>query len=68
MTFEARRPLTPMDGRPMTKDHADRPSPQALPLHFATDLTEGGRIAHVQHGDQIYTLRITKAEKLILTK
>lgn len=38
------------------------------PIHLATDLTQGGRLAQIQLGDQLYTLRITKAEKLILTK
>lgn len=46
-----------------------RPQPAvAQPLHQAIDLTDGGRIAHIQLGDQLYTLRITRAEKLILTK
>ncbi len=38
------------------------------PLHEATDLTEGGGLAHIKLGDQLYTLRITRAGKLILTK
>lgn len=40
----------------------------ALPLHDAQVLTEGGSIALIQLNDQIYTLRITRAGKLILTK
>ncbi|MFC7702762.1 hemin uptake protein HemP [Plastorhodobacter daqingensis] len=39
-----------------------------LPLHDATDLTGGGIQAQIRLNDQIYTLRITKAGKLILTK
>lgn len=39
-----------------------------LPCYSAQDLTQGGKIAHIQLGDQVYTLRITRAEKLILTK
>lgn len=42
----------------------DTPSP----LHHAVDLTMGGRIAKIMLGDALYTLRITKAGKLILTK
>lgn len=42
--------------------------PDTLPLHFASDLTEGGSLAHIQLNDQTYTLRITRAGKLILTK
>ncbi len=41
---------------------------QNLPLHSAIKLTEGGREAKIALGDQIYTLRITRAGKLILTK
>lgn len=52
----------------MTVDPDDRPAVAPQPIHNAQDLTKGGRIAQIQHGDQIYTLRITKAEKLILTK
>ena len=38
------------------------------PLHQASDLTEGGILAHIQLADQLYTLRITRSGKLILTK
>lgn len=41
---------------------------EALPIHYATDLTKGGSLAHIQLHDQVYTLRITRAGKLILTK
>lgn len=39
-----------------------------LPAHRAEDLTAGGNLAHIELGDQVYTLRITRAGKLILTK
>jgi hemin uptake protein HemP len=39
-----------------------------LPAHDATALTAGGDQAHIVLGDQTYTLRITRAGKLILTK
>ncbi len=39
-----------------------------LPAHRAEELTGGGRLAHIALGDQVYTLRITRAGKLILTK
>lgn len=42
----------------------DAPSP----LHHAEELTMGGRVAKIVLGDALYTLRITKAGKLILTK
>ncbi len=41
---------------------------QALPVHEATELTKGGNLALIRHNDQLYTLRITRAGKLILTK
>lgn len=39
-----------------------------LPAYTATDLTQGRDQAHIILGDQTYTLRITRAGKLILTK
>ena len=38
------------------------------PTHDARTLTEGQLTAQVVLDTQVYTLRITKAEKLILTK
>ncbi|WP_411889252.1 hemin uptake protein HemP [Yoonia sp. SDW83-1] len=45
----------------------DQPSPN-LPVYDAEVLTEGGDLAHIVLGEQVYTLRITRAGKLILTK
>jgi hemin uptake protein HemP len=52
-----------------------RPDPAALvqdaaqpPLHDALRLTEGGPQARIVLNGQIYSLRITRAGKLILTK
>lgn len=39
-----------------------------LPVHDATQLTEGGDLALIKLEDQLYTLRITRAGKLLLTK
>ncbi len=39
-----------------------------LPTYRAEDLCAGGAEARILLGDQFYTLRITKAGKLILTK
>jgi len=50
---------------PDTSDHQPAPT---LPAHRAEDLTNGGRLAHIALGEQVYTLRITRAGKLILTK
>ena len=40
---------------------------KGLPVHDALDLTEGGDLAVIRLGDQHYTLRVTRAGKLILT-
>ncbi len=42
--------------------------PSTLPIHRAEDLTRGGQQARIILGDQVYSLRITRAGKLILTK
>jgi len=39
-----------------------------LPTYSARDLTQDGDTAQILLGDQTYTLRITRAGKLILTK
>ncbi len=39
-----------------------------LPLYDAIDLTKGGDLAQIMLGGQLYTLRITRSGKLILTK
>jgi len=41
---------------------------QSLPLYQAVDLTKGGAQALIQLDDKVYSLRITRAGKLILTK
>ncbi|SDI46023.1 hemin uptake protein HemP [Lutimaribacter saemankumensis] len=46
----------------------ERDTATSLPLHDAQVLTAGGSIALIRLGDQVYTLRITRAGKLILTK
>lgn len=43
------------------------PAP-TLPSYSARDLTMGGELAQITLGGQVYTLRITRAGKLILTK
>lgn len=40
----------------------------APPVYEVSDLTKGGDLAHIKLEDQLYTLRITRAGKLILTK
>lgn len=46
-----------------------RVSPKdTLPIYEASDLTQGGDLARIKLEDQLYTLRITRAGKLILTK
>ena len=56
----------------MTAPHALAPDPglesEAVPVHAAQDLTRGGNQARIVLDTQVYTLRITRAGKLILTK
>jgi hemin uptake protein HemP len=51
---------------------AQIPLPQSLtqsaPVHRACDLLGDGRVAYIALEDQVYTLRLTRAGKLLLTK
>lgn len=48
---------------------AERTVPaEGVPVHWAEELTQGGKTAAIVLNGQVYTLRITKAGKLILTK
>jgi hemin uptake protein HemP len=47
---------------------ADQSAEAIPPCHDARSLTRGGPLARIVLDGQIYTLRITRAEKLILTK
>ena len=38
------------------------------PEYAARDLTKNGEVAHISLQEKVYTLRITRAGKLILTK
>lgn len=58
MTFAPRDPL---HGSPLE-------TLSRLPVHEATELTKQGNQALITLNDQVYTLRITRAGKLILTK
>jgi hemin uptake protein HemP len=49
------------------KENPD-PAPSVLPTYAAEELTKGADQAQIILGDQTYTLRITRAGKLILTK
>ncbi|WP_394341503.1 hemin uptake protein HemP [Rhodobacter maris] len=42
--------------------------PSAMPAHDARHLTQGGNLAQIGLDGQVYTLRITRQGKLILTK
>ncbi|WP_421703970.1 hemin uptake protein HemP [Aliiroseovarius sp.] len=41
---------------------------QTRPTHDALELTQQGKNAHIVLNDMVYTLTITRAGKLILTK
>ncbi len=50
------------------KHYTEFSSPPPVPLHHARRLTAQGNVAQIELDGQIYTLRITRAGKLILTK
>lgn len=45
-----------------------RSAADTMPCHDALRLTAGGNLAQIDLNGQIYSLRITRAGKLILTK
>lgn len=45
-----------------------RAEQETIPCHQAQELTANGTKAEIELNGQIYTLRITRAGKLILTK
>ncbi len=47
-----------------TEPRSDGPTP----VHDVESLTKGGNIAQIVMDGQVYTLRITRQRKLILTK
>ena len=47
---------------------AEQPPHTTQPVHEARTLTRGGNLAQIALDGQIYTLRITRQGKLILTK
>lgn len=51
----------------VAKEVDHRPE-STLPLYDAADLTKRGDLAQIRLGDSVYTLRITRSGKLILTK
>lgn len=44
------------------------PPARSLPVYDARELSQGGDLSRIVLNDQSYTLRITRAGKLILTK
>lgn len=47
---------------------SSEPSEPQIPRYSAQDLTRGGSTAAIELNGQLYTLRITRQAKLILTK
>lgn len=55
--------------KPISKeDMAAVAQPETFPTYHAEELTRGGVQARILLNGQIYSLRITRAGKLILTK
>ena len=60
--------MTMMSTEPPTTATPVAAAQDSTPLYDANALTDGGSTARIQLGDQVYTLRITRTGKLILTK
>jgi hemin uptake protein HemP len=55
-------------GWPAGRREAEPGEPTGSPVHDAEELTGGGREALIRFRGQVYTLRITRQGKLLLTK
>lgn len=55
---------------PAATRHAPQPArtPRSTPRINSSELLHGGRIIEIDHAGQRYTLRLTRENKLILTK
>lgn len=60
--------MTASDPRGSPATLAAQSAPPEPPIYDARALTEGGDIARIRLDSQVYTLRITRQGKLILTK
>lgn len=55
--------------RQTENDPAARQAPEGRPLTVSSgEVLRGQQELHINHGDAIYTLRVTRQGKLILTK
>ena len=52
----------------MTSTATSKDATKDIPEHVAERLTNAGGLAHIVHEGQVYTLRITRMNKLIPTK
>jgi hemin uptake protein HemP len=70
MSYLDPRPSSPADGAaaPRQTLHPSAQTDAEIPVHDAMRLTGGGVRAQIALAGQIYTLRITRAGGLILTK
>lgn len=57
-----------MSGPSPARPHADRAPAPAAPRWQASQLLQRQREVEIEHGGQIYRLRLTAQGKLILTK
>lgn len=53
---------------PKTMVPSDPTNVEDRPIYLAQELTQDGQLAHICHLGKVYTLRITRNGKLILTK
>jgi len=68
-TPEGARTEPPTDAPRTAEEDAGTPRPTLLPrtLH-ARELLGDERVLHIEHEGEIYTLRLTRNDRLILTK
>lgn len=60
--------MTAMPTTPLRPHNGADKTVESTPVHVARELTGAGGIARIMHDGQLYTLRITRQGKLILTK
>jgi hemin uptake protein HemP len=61
-------PALEMPSPPIATNGAGTPSDAHRVIYSSAELLQGRREVWIEHGDQMYRLRVTSAKKLYLTK
>ncbi|MEM1344240.1 MAG: hemin uptake protein HemP [Pseudomonadota bacterium] len=67
MDLSPRNNPHPHTAQPVEQRAVATEAPQRIEIASQT-LFEGGRLVDIRHGDEVYTLRLTRRGKLLLTK